>query len=404
MNIPTRVSKSMDVLQEKEERKLIRISRELRDFYQINVNQFLNLKSKDGKIVTLRVAPAYKEDIEANPMIACVSSKIFEALKLENAVQSPEVELVKDITLGCDPEFFLVDDLGRLMYASTFFRKWGDVGYDGPMAEIRPLPSTGEEVLTDNIYALLSKARYTINGHRLVNSFGRNIPGHAVRMVAASAYMNEAAGFHLHFGLPKPLLGPHKYNRKLLAGQVVKALDFYVGIPSIILEGEMDSFRRSFVSGSYGKPGAFRLDNRTLEYRVPGGYLLRHPILTKGLLGLGAIVVEDVISRIKAITNNFKDLDEMIADEDIRMVYPNIPPAAEIYRSMVTKSTVFAERHMEIIVNDIREMMGYDKRVKSVEEFLNCILTRREYGNLIEVNWRSYYNEERQRSLAVFPT
>jgi hypothetical protein len=103
MNIPTRISKSMDALHEKEEQKLIRIPSELRNFYQININEFLNLKSKDGKIVTLRVAPAYKKDLETSPMLACVSSKIFEALKLENAVQSPEIELVEDITLGCDP-------------------------------------------------------------------------------------------------------------------------------------------------------------------------------------------------------------------------------------------------------------------------------------------------------------
>jgi hypothetical protein len=46
MNIPTRISKNMDIFHEKGEQKLIRISAELRDFYQIDVNQFLNLKSK----------------------------------------------------------------------------------------------------------------------------------------------------------------------------------------------------------------------------------------------------------------------------------------------------------------------------------------------------------------------
>ena len=404
MNIPTKISKSMDTFHDKDEQKLIRVPLELREFYQLSIGQFLNLKSKNGKIVTLKVAPAYKEDSNANPMLAYVNSKVFEVLQLENVVQIPEIEIVEDITLGCDPEFFLVDDTGRLLYASTFFRRWSDVGHDGPMVEIRPLPSIKEEIVTDNMYALLNKARYTIDAHPPVLSFNRHISGRNIRMVAASAYNNEAAGFHLHFGLPKPLLGPHKYNRKLLARQIVKALDFYVGIPSIILEGEMDSFRRSFVAGRYGKPGEFILDNRTLEYRVPGGYLLRHPVLTKGLLALGAVVVEDVISRIKAITNNFENLDAMVADEDIRMVYPNIPSANEIYKSIVTRTTTFAEQNMEIIVNDIRDMMGYDKRAKSIEGFLDCILTKKEYSNLIEVNWRSYYNEERQRSLAVFPT
>jgi folate-dependent tRNA-U54 methylase TrmFO/GidA len=69
----------------------------------------------------------------------------------------------------------------------------------------------------------------------------------------------------------------------------------------------------------------------------------------------------------------------------------------------VTTTTAFAEKNMEIIINDIRDMMGYDRRSKSIEEFLNCIMTKREYSNLIEANWRSYYNEKQQRSLAVFP-
>jgi hypothetical protein len=119
---------------------------------------------------------------------------------------------------------------------------------------------------------------------------------------------------------------------------------------------------------------------------------------------LGAVVVEDVISRIKAVTNNFENLNEMVADEDIRILYPNIPPVAEIYRSIVNKTTALAEKHMEIIVNDVRDMMGYDKRTKSVEEFLDCVIAKKEHSNLIEINWRTYYNEERQRPLAVLET
>lgn len=403
MNIPTIISKKMTDAHKIDERKLIRIPLELRESYQIDLNQFLNLKSKDGKIVTLKIAPAYKEDVVSNSTVAYVSNEIFEILELEDVVHDQEIELVEDITLGCDPEFFLVDDLSRLLYASSFFRKWGDVGHDGPLAEIRPHPSIKEEIVADNIYALIKKARYMIDRHPPVLSYSRFITGINIRMLAASAYQREAAGFHLHFGLPKPLLGPHKYNRTLLAGQIVKALDFYVGIPSIILEGETDSFRRSFVAGKYGKPGGFNLDNKTLEYRVPGGYLLRHPILTTGLLGLGAVVVEDVVSRIKLITNDFANLEEMVAENDIRIVYPNIPVTAEIYKSIVTTTTVFAERNMEIIIKDVREMMGYERRVQSIEGFFDCILTKRKYSNLIEENWRTHYNEKQQGSLAVFP-
>jgi len=403
MNIPTKVSKRMSLAEKTDEQRLIRMPEELRKLFQVELNQFVNLKSKDGKIVTLRIMPAYIEDAEADPLLACVDKKIFEILELDDVIQEQEIELVDDITLGCDPEFFLIDQTSRLIYASSFFRRWGDVGHDGPMVEIRPLPSTREEIVTDNIYALLKKARYIMDNHPPVLSFNQHIIGKNVKMLAASAYKNESAGFHLHYGLPKPLLGPHKYNRKLLAGQIVKALDFYVGIPSIILEGEADSFRRSFVQVGYGKPGGFRLDNKTLEYRVPGGYLLRHPILTRGLLGLGATVIEDVVSRIKIITDNFTHLDEMVAWDDIRIVYPNIPPTADIYKSIVATTTTFAERNLGIIIKDVRDMIGYERRRESIEAFFDCISTKKEYCNLIDENWRTYYNEKRQGSMAVFP-
>jgi hypothetical protein len=404
MNIPIKVSKKMSSAPKSDEQKLIRIPQELRALYQADINQFVNIKSNAGKVITLKIMPAYIEDALSDPLVAYVCENVFEVLKITSVIQEQEIDLVEGITLGCDPEFFLVDQQYRLIYASSFFKRWGDVGTDGPMVELRPLPSTSEYVVAENIFNLIMKARYIMNMRQSILNFGRYIVGANVRMVAKSSHLGEAAGFHLHYGLPKPLLGPHKVNRTLLAGQIVKALDFYVGIPSIILEGEQDSFRRSFVSSKYGKPGAFNLDNKTLEYRVPGGYLLRHPVLTKGLLGLGAVVIEDVISRIKIITDEYLHLEEMVAGDDIRIVYPNIPVAADIYRSIVATTTTFAERNMDIIINDVRDMIGYNKRKESIEDFFQCITSKREYSNLLEENWRAYYNEKRQGSMAIFPT
>jgi len=50
---------------------------------------------------------------------------------------------------------------------------------------------------------------------------------------------------------------------------------------------------------------------------MPGGSLLRHPILTRGVLGLGAVVIEDIISRIKICTDSFENLEHMSSRKDL---------------------------------------------------------------------------------------
>jgi hypothetical protein len=250
---------------------------------------------------------------------------------------------------------------------------------------------------------LFNKARHVLNSTRnILGLNGKTVPsGQEVTMLAASAYKGTSAGFHLHFGLPLQLLGKHKHGRELLASQMVKALDFYVGIPAIIPEGNEDYFRRTFIASGYGKPGNFILDNRTLEYRVPGGSLLRHPVLTTGILGLGALVIEDVVSRVRAITKDYQLLESMLPDESLKAVYPNIPHASNIYQTIVSPQTTLAEGHLPTIINDVRQMVGYERRAASVEAYFESVKLR--FSNNIEDNWRTHY-ERQPRSLDIFPT
>lgn len=407
MQIPLIVSKMMDSKNEHKntERRLIRIPKEFRELLELELYDYLSMRAaKTGKTIALQIAPAYRVDAETNSLTAYVTSEIFELLRVKDIeTEGKEVDLVDGITLGCDPEFFLMDRAGNVIPASRFFRRWSDVGYDGIMAEMRPLPSTDESAVAYNMMTLFDKARHILNSARNILSInGRIIPfGQEVQMIAASSYKGAAAGFHLHFGLPFQLLDRHKYGRKLLASQMVKALDFYVGIPSIIPEGNEDYFRRTFVSSAYGKPGNFILDNRTLEYRVPGGVLLKHPVLTKGILGLGAVVIEDVVSRMKVVTDNYQLLDTMLPDGSLKAIYPNIPNATDIYQTIVSPQIALAERHIATIMNDVRQMVGYERRSESVEAYFKFIKSK--FSNNIEENWRTYY-ERQPRSLDIFPT
>lgn len=370
------------------EDRYIRIPSDLRDVHQLEEGEFVSLRVKTGEIITLQVSMAYKKDVSDDPFSAYVTREVFNALHLTEEVKrhEQEIDVVDNITLGCDPEFFLIDKRNtEIVQAYRLFKKFGQVGHDGVLMEVRPLPSTSEIVVMNNIYNLIGKARESINRHK-------KIDGSNVVMMAASHYRGLTTGFHLHFGLPPQILGFNKKPKKAFQRQIVRALDYYVGIPAIIPEGEEDYIRRAAPHIIYGKPGEMRVDNRTLEYRVPGGSLMRHPILTVGILGLGAIVIEDAVSRMKMCTNAFNKLEDVSSPEHLKDIYPNIPDVFELYRTICSKDLTTARKHMDIITNDISQMVGFEKRKSSIEQFFRCIYDGTQFSRDIEENWNSFYN------------
>lgn len=371
------------------ESRHIRIPFELRKRSGLKEDEFVNLRTKTGKIATLKVSMAYGDDALNDPLSAYVSKEIFDVLCLEYIKKyEQDIEVVNNITLGCDPEFFLVNrDDAQIIPAFRLFKKLGQVGHDGVMMEIRPLPSADEFVVANNIYNLIKKAREKINNDRRVD-------GNKVNMIAASYYNGLAAGFHLHFGLPHRILGRNRGVKNDFQKQIVRALDYYVGVPAVMPEGKEDHLRRTSQHVIYGKPGERRVDNRTLEYRVPGGSLMRHPILTVGILGLGAIVIEDVVSRMKVDTGSFSDLSAVSDIKGLKKIYPNIPDILELIKIVCSKDLTLARRHIDIITDDVSQMLGFNKRRTSIEQFFKCIHNGTKFDSNIENNWNSYYNRE----------
>lgn len=401
MDINIRISNVMDRCKMSKiglsENRLIRLPAETRTLYKITPGQQLTLTTKTGSLISLLVTGAHKEDVEKDDLSAYVNSEIAKLLGIEDN-NSIEVSLYDGLTLGCDPEFFIVDKYkGFIHPASMFFPKWGDVGYDGIMAEIRPLPSVSAYVVTSNIFSLIKKARRIIDNHP--SGIGKNII-----MVASSSFNNIQAGFHLHYGMPLHMLGyaPEGSIKNKLINQIIKVMDFYIGIPSIIIEGTCDSSRRTNLFSDYGKPGGYRLDTRTLEYRVPGGALLKHPALTSGILALGAVVVEDIVSRIKEYSDQFIDLSVITTPEDIRALYNSLPQTKEIFKAICSKDTGIAEEMMSIIIPDIEKMVGYKRRAHVIKNFFSIIKHKEEFNNNIENNWEEFGNETQSGQMDIY--
>ena len=142
----------------------------------------------------------------------------------------------------------------------------------------------------------------------------------------------------------------------------------------------------------------------TLEYRVPGGHLLRHPILSSGILSIGITVMKDMLSRFQAYSNNFKRVIELKEYNDIKKFYPNMPNRDVVYQCMVSHDTSEAMKHVDVILNDLSKMIGYkensDQIISYFDYVLNYAQKRVKFDENMEVNWR-LVNEKQPRELAV---
>lgn len=178
------------------------------------------------------------------------------------------------VLLGADPEFILRDKLtDRLIYPSGFLPKEGTLGYDErserregrlfPLAEIRPAPDTCP-------LRLVNKIRWTMDaGIKL-------IPYENIEWLAGSIHFARyQIGGHIHFGGIK------------ITTQLLRALDNYLGIPTMLIEDpEKAAERRKH----YGGLGSFRLEpHGGFEYRTPGSWLIS-PEIARAVLCLAKVV------------------------------------------------------------------------------------------------------------------
>lgn len=399
MQIPIKMSNTMNkesVINHSYENRVIRIPASCRKEYNLKLHDFITLKNHKEGLLTLQIVEAYKEDITINQSAAFVTTEVYNDLYITD-VEFQEVRPVTGITLGSDPELYLIDSYtNNIVGANRFIKeKYGDVGYDGLLMEIRPMPSVEVKELTTNIYNLLLQARQKINEHP---------EGKYITMKAASCYKNGiTAGFHLHYGLPTMLLRKN-YDVGIIARLMVMVLDFYVGLPSIIAEGKDDVLRRTIPYIKYGKPGGYVLDNRTLEYRLPGGYMLRHPILSEGLIALGITVVEDLVSRINVCTDCFVSLSKMKTLKDMYQLYPNLPTIELLYHFICNIDDAPARSQLNTIITDVKQMVGYKKRSLYIEPLFTTLLENIKFDNNIEKNWRNYTYEKQSRQMDVFST
>lgn len=181
-----------------------------------------------------------------------------------------------DVVLGADPEFGLFTREGRLLYASSYVKHRGTVGYDRqsrasrgshfPLVEVRPSPSPSPLVLVANIERALLTAQ-------------RLLPHRRTLWVAGSYPFGKfPTGGHIHF------------SGTSLTTPFMSALDQYLAVPTMLLEHRVRGRRRRYKYGGLGD--VRRKEYGGFEYRTLPSWLVS-PRVARGVLALAKVVAQE---------------------------------------------------------------------------------------------------------------
>lgn len=351
------------------EHNYIRLPATLREELGVIVGQFLQFRG--GEELVLQILPA----ASSSANYAYLSPENFEKLK------GPSVEFeVLEVTLGCDPEFYLIY-CNQIISAATYLPFSGQIGCDGTLGELRPRYGKHERQVIAQLRNLIPQ----IPRHMKRSRWAKNLPrdGQQFRIEAHSYYDQLCAGFHVHLGIPPEILNTRKDFSRAAMNHLVKCLDWYVSVPMVPLEA---SHQRRVGRSHYGQPGDYRPSNLTLEYRVPGAFYLRSPALAEGLLGLSLLVTESVVSRLKAASQDFVKLHRL-TEADLQEVMP-IPGPDEIRGTLLAASTTPAQRHLGRIRKQLTGLPTYGKHREGVETFFRIVEREERPRADILHNWK----------------
>jgi hypothetical protein len=325
----------------------------------LRAGSILSVKCKDGASLNLKVGLSDEKGV-------VVSRRTYKRIK----------EGPYKTTLGCDPEFLFIDPLKRICRADTFLPKYGKVGHDGPLGELRPDPGEHEDEVVENLRKLIHSLPDHINekfGHRSI-----------LTPEAHSEMSNLSLGFHIHLGAPEEITSFVAPQTREFVESFTNAMDYFVGVPSIIPED--NSLRRLNKVDEYGRPGDWRTSKHTIEYRTPGGFHLRHPDYARGIMGIALCVGESVMSWAEEKSNSWSKLDKVSAPDIIANEF-GVPDKSGIKRVFDERKKSGAVVMLPDIIDSLEKMSHYKKHEASIKTFLKMVLNSSQVNPQLLVNW-----------------
>lgn len=224
-------------------------------------------------------------------------------------------------TIGADPEFFLSDAEGNLKSAIPVI--WGTkhcqmmvdgggIQRDNVAAEFSCDPQDSEDGFVGIIGKMLSQLSAHVKPLKLSVIASANFPESELDCIEAKEFGCDpdfdcyrmrrnimeggaaegtlrSCGGHIHIGInngyPKTLAEDKTgYGRVLMT----KSMDFFVGIPSVIIDPDETAPERRKL---YGKAGCNRPKPYGMEYRAVGNFWTRSPKTTRLVYRLSSMAV-----------------------------------------------------------------------------------------------------------------
>lgn len=211
---------------------------------------------------------------------------------------------MKKFTFGSDPEFILSDEKGKLKSAIGVVggdrkNKLGINGnyffYDNVLAECTVKPSTCAKEAVENIRDSLQTYSRIVYPHRLTTISGGNFEDD--ELLHKEARRSGCAVEHCAYGLKN--VSPNKVKKAFREGNfrtagghvhlgtplgkthetcimLVRMLDLFLGVASLVLDNSPNSAARRKI---YGLAGRYRQPEYGVEYRTLGNFWLSSPRL-----------------------------------------------------------------------------------------------------------------------------
>jgi len=353
----------------REQPRSISLPQGLREELGVLVGQRMQLRGTEE--VILEIANTF------SPLQVCayVSPEIFEK------IQGGSVEFqILDVTLGCDPEFFILWG-NRHVIASNYLPYQGQIGSDGGLGELRPMYGRHEHQVVANLRKLIPRIPKCLRRSKWLKGFPQD--GNSFSYEAHSYFQSTPAGFHVHLGIPPEILNTRKDFNRAAINHIVRCLDWYVSVPMMPLEV---AHQRRLNGSQYGQPGDYRPSNVTLEYRTPGGFYLRSPKLALGLLGLTLMVTESIVSRMKVASNGFINLHKL-TPADLHEIMP-IPDASKIKATLTHRNANVALDELPQMYDQLMTLPSFKSHAEGINEFFRAVRDREQPGPNLLHNWK----------------
>lgn len=348
--------------------ELISIHSVDREKIGVAVGQRIHFNTEEGPLF-LQVISGEK------PGPAKVAPTVFQTL-----LKKPVEYTIPPITLGCDPEFFLVYR-NSLISAASYLLHASQVGCDGSLGELRPTYGTHESQVTANLHKLITSIPKHLQDR---NGAPRLIIKSDIRFEAHSYFKGLAAGFHVHLGLPPEILHSKPETHLRCLKHLVRCLDWYVS--TLLVNLEPDTNRRCGRS-NYGLPGNYRTSNITLEYRTPGAFYLRSPVLSEGLLATSLLVTETFIDRLRDVSRDFTRLAKL-SESDLHEILP-VPRPELVKYTLMDPEKRMAIRATPRILDKLRGLPNYIKHQNGIDKFSKEVEKGNPPSPNLKDNWRN---------------